>query len=72
MEKLFIDDCEVKEAPLAWQKLGLMQTATGYGSKLTTTKMLRHNNRWHRIYCMCWSNIGTCYILSRGQQIIVS
>lgn len=69
---LNIDDFETKEAPLWWQEQGLQQTATGYGSKLTTTKMLRYNGRWHRIYCSCFSNIGTCYILSKGQQIIVS
>lgn len=69
--RINLQDYEIKESLLWWQAQGLQQTATGYGSKLATSKMLRYNNRWHRIYCMCYSNSGTCYILVRGKRIIV-
>jgi hypothetical protein len=71
MRRIDISDYEIKEVLLSWQKAGLPETATGYGSKLTTSKMIRYNGRWHRIYCMCYSNIGTCYIISKGEMILV-
>lgn len=72
MDNIDITQFEVKEKMLDWQKRGLMQTATGYGSKLVTSKMLRYNGIWHRIYCMCYSNSGTNYILVKGKMVIVS
>lgn len=47
-------------------------TATGYGSKIPTSKMLRYRNRWHRIYCAIYSNVGSCYIISKGEKIGVN
>jgi len=68
-------ECEVSELierPLWYHKRGLMQTATGYGSKLVTEHMIKYNNRLHRVYCMCYSNSGTLYILSHSKQLILS
>lgn len=63
---LAIGDNEIllpmREKPLEWQKQGLRETATGYGSRLTTTKQVYFNGRWMRVYCACWSNAGICYI----------
>ena len=56
---------------LPWQKLNLQQTASGYGSKLTTTKMLKIGKRLHRIYCICYSNSGSCYIIKNGQRLFL-
>ena len=50
---------------------GLQQTATGYGEKLSTDWMVRHNGRDKRVYCVCHSNIGTLFIISKGKQEIV-
>lgn len=54
-----------------WQLQGLSQTATGYGKKLTTSRMVRIGTRWHRVYCVCYSNIGTCYIVQHGERRII-
>ena len=70
--RLDLSEHEVKEVLLPWQRMGLQETATGYGGKLTTSKKVYYNGRWYRIYCMCYSNSGTCYILSKGRQIIVN
>ena len=58
-----------KESPLWWHKKGLLYTATGYGKKIPTSKMVKYNNRWHRIYCHIYSNSGSLYIISKGQRI---
>ncbi|APU89145.1 conserved hypothetical protein [Virus Rctr71] len=61
----------VKENPLWWQKQGLQYTASGYGKKIPASYMVNHNQRWYRVYCTIYSNIGSLYILSKGERISV-
>jgi hypothetical protein len=63
-------DTEIKDAPMWYHKRGLSQTASGYGKKLNTGKMAKYNNKWYRLYCCIFSNIGTCYIISKGKELI--
>ena len=73
MEKLnYIDVHEFKDCPLPWQKLGLQETASGYGRKLTSTRKAKYNNRFYRVYHICYSNASTAYILSKGKMLIVN
>jgi hypothetical protein len=58
----------IVDRPLWYHKRGLMQTATGYGRKLVTSKMLKIGNRLHRIYCCIFSNCGTCYVIYNGEE----
>lgn len=58
-----------KEEPLWFHKRGLMETATGYGRKLTSSKMVFWEGRWRRVYVCCYSNSGTAYILSKGKPL---
>jgi hypothetical protein len=51
---------------LWWQKQGLQKTSTGYGGKIETEKMLKIGKRLYRVYCMIYSNSGSCYILKKG------
>ena len=46
-------------------------TASGYGSKLPTSHKLRINNRWRRVYAICYSNTTTLYIRLNGMRYIV-
>ena len=62
-------DCKIK--PLPWQIRGLQYTATGYGSKIPTRYMVRFNDKWRRVYCMIYSNIGTLYIGKRSDNLII-
>ncbi len=65
------EDLEIIDAPLWYHKRGLMQTATGYGRKLTTDKKVRHNGRLYRVYCCQMSNAGSLYIISKGQNLYI-
>lgn len=56
---------------LPWQEQGLSETATGYGNKLTTVYVVKHNGRNKRVYCVCHSNVGTLFIMDGGQQVVV-
>jgi len=51
---------------LPWQEMGLMETATGYGDKLTTPYKIQYKGHNRRIYCICHSNIGTLYVIVKG------
>ena len=57
----------VKVDMLPWQARGLQQTRTGYGRRLTTTKKVFIDGTWKRVYCVCYSNTGTCYTLTGGK-----
>jgi hypothetical protein len=65
-----LSKAEVKEALLPHHRAGLQYTATGYGGKIPSTKMVKHEGRWRRIYVACYSNGGTAYI-TRGADWIV-
>ena len=71
MERITVEKDELVESPLWFHRRGLMQTATGYGRKLTTEWKLRYNGRLYRIYCCIFSNSGTYYICSKGKEIPV-
>ena len=64
---------ESKDAPMPHHVAGLSYTATGYGRKLPTTRMVRlpGNPRWRRVYCCIFSNIGTCYVTAGKDWIVV-
>lgn len=67
--------CNLKNlvhSPLPWQKQGLQETASGYGKKLTTVWKIHYCGKLHRIYCCCFSNNGTAYILSHGERIVIT
>ena len=65
------DITEWRNSPLWWHIDGRQQTASGYGDKLATSKMVRIGNRWYRVYGICHSNSVTCYIIQRGARRIV-
>lgn len=70
-DSFFTVSVEVKEKPLWWQERGLSYTATGYGAKIPTHYMVKFNDKWRRVYCMQYSNVGTLYIGNRKDNLIV-
>lgn len=61
------------DKPLDWQIRGLQQTASGYGSKLTSSRciIIDGEKRPRRVYVRCYSNSGTAYVIIKGQEFIV-
>jgi hypothetical protein len=66
-----IPNQETKIKPLWWQERGLSYTASGYGKRIPTQYMIRVNNRWRRVYCCIYSNIGTLYIGKLEDGLII-
>lgn len=54
---------------LPWQKAGRTLRATGYGSKIPTTKVLYLFGRRYRIYCDVYSNAASTYIIYQGGKV---
>ena len=60
------------ERPLDWQRLGLQYTATGYGTKIPTSKVIKWSDgRERRVYCDIYSNAGSCYCMIHGCKVSV-
>ena len=63
---------EILDRPLPWQRAGLQQTASGYGRKLTSSRVVRlPDGRERRIYVTQYSNAGTAWIVLDGQKRVV-
>lgn len=45
--------------------------ASGYGRKIPTDWIAWIGNRWKRVYCCCYSNAGTYYVLEHGQWLVL-
>jgi len=45
---------------------------TGYGSKIPTRYMLKMDNRWYRVYCICYSNSGSLYVLKNKETLYLN
>ena len=43
----------------------------GYGDKIPTQYMVFIDNKWRRVYCRIYSNIGTLYVLIKGERVII-
>lgn len=70
--RIQVNSINIIDKPLNWQKHGLSYTASGYGNKIPTSKMVRvFDNRWRRVYVCIHSNIGTTYIVDKGENVIV-
>jgi len=58
--------------PMQWQKAGLTYTASGYGEKIPTQYMVRTiDQKWRRVYCRIFSNVGTLYVMHGKEKTIV-
>lgn len=47
-------------------------TKSGYGAKIPTSYMVHYANKWRRVYCKIYSNIGTEYCFINGKKQIVN
>jgi hypothetical protein len=47
-------------------------TQSGYGGKIPSDWMVRYLQRWRRVYVMCYSNVGSAYIIVGGREVFVA
>lgn len=63
-------DKDLVLAQLPWQKVGLQQTASGYGN-LTSSYKINFCGKLYRIYILLYSNSGSSYFTVKGRRIWV-
>lgn len=63
---------DLVDSPLGFHKLGLQQTASGYGRKLTSRYKIHYNGRLHRVYATCIANAASHWFTAAGRKIYVS
>lgn len=70
--RIYCDSSELIDAPMWFHKLGLSETASGYGRKLNSGRKICFNGREYRIYTTIFSNAGTSWFKCKGETIYVS
>ncbi len=63
---------DLEHCPLAWQKLGLQQTASGYGAKLVSSYKVHFNGKPYRVYHTCYGNASSAWFTVKGKRIYLS
>ena len=57
---------EIKET-----KTPINKSRTGYGNRLPTQYMIKVENKWRRVYAVCYSNVATTYIGPVKDKVVV-
>lgn len=70
--RIYADRNELIDAPLDWQKMGLQQTRSGYGRKLTMREKILFEGKQYRLYCTQFSNAGSVWFVAKGKKIFVN
>ncbi len=61
-----------EDHPMGWHLRGLTWTATGYGAKIPSRRMVRlSDGRLRRVYVTCYSNSGTSWINLDGHTFVI-
>lgn len=53
---------ELFGVPAKIKEIDSIPTGMWYGSRRPTRYMVKYKNRWRRVYCCIYSNVGTCFI----------
>ena len=72
MSNLYFSGNTIRDCPLEWQKLKLSYTASGYGEKIPTSYKVFYGEKWRRVYCRVFSNIGSLYIMQGKEKLIIN
>jgi hypothetical protein len=43
-----------------------------YGKKLATGWQVFHGNRWRKVWCVCYSNSGSTYVMVKKKRFLVN
>lgn len=71
-ERIQVSKGDLVDSPPQWMKMGLQETASGYGRRLNTGKMIHYGGRLYRLYATCYSNAASVWFKTRGRTIWVS
>jgi hypothetical protein len=62
----------LENRPLKFQRMGLRYTASGYGSKIPSERVVKlPDGRVRRVYITCYSNNQSAWIILKGKKIFI-
>ena len=71
--RIYLDDeHDLIDSPLPWQSLGLQETASGYGAKLTSSYKISFEGKTYRTYSTCYGISGSAWFKAKGKKIYLS
>lgn len=70
MQKYFLDTMR-EQGKVKETERPRSNSRTGYGGKIPTSYMVFIGNKWRRVYCHVYSNVGTCYVLINKKRVII-
>ena len=66
---------ETIRRPLWWHKAGLSFTASGYGARIPSDRMVRlagdRPGIFRRVYVTIYSNAGTAWVVRNGARVVL-
>lgn len=71
-ERIYCDRSELIDSPTEWQKMGLQETASGYGRRLNSGLKISFNGKLYRIYTTIFSNLGSSWFKTKGRKIYIN
>lgn len=69
---IYVNTEDLVDAPLPWQEAGLQQTASGYGSKLTSRYKINYEGKLRRLYVTQYGNAGSTWFAIKGKKIFIN
>ena len=71
---IYVNDYNVDlwYAPLEWQRMGLSQTRSGYGARLTGSYKIQFQGKFYRTYHTCYGNASSSWFTTKGRRIYVA
>ena len=72
MDVKYVTPTNAKRTPLEqWQR---NTNVMGYGDKIRTDFMVQLDGlpRWFRVYAICYSNVASTYITTKGEKLFIS
>lgn len=56
---------EVRNTPIPWGG----RTSSGYGKNMPTERLIKIENRWHRVLVTCHGNAGTAFVRYKNADV---
>jgi hypothetical protein len=64
-------ECKTDITPTMEARIANPFSSTGYGKNIPTAYKVKYNNRWYRVYSICYSNVSSQYIRTKAGNLIV-
>jgi len=72
LPRIYASKEDLSYCPLEWHLKGLQQTASGYGSQITSPYKIHFEGKLRRLYSTCCSSVASLWFKCDGQKIYIN